>query len=74
MLGAILADVVVMASKGTWARPKICAAEDCRGPTTTTPKAAPAGGAPWRRAATGIRSAGIVAPVKGSTPTHEAKS
>jgi CGNR zinc finger/Putative stress-induced transcription regulator len=29
-LGRILADVVVAASKGTWARMKICAAEDCR--------------------------------------------
>jgi len=29
-LGRILADVVVAASKGTWARIKICAAEDCR--------------------------------------------
>ena len=29
-LGSILADVVVAASKGTWARMKICAAEDCR--------------------------------------------
>jgi CGNR zinc finger/Putative stress-induced transcription regulator len=29
-LGKILADVVVAASKGTWARMKICAAEDCR--------------------------------------------
>ena len=29
-LGTILADVAVAASKGTWARLKICAAEDCR--------------------------------------------
>ena len=29
-LGRILADVAVAASKGTWARMKICAAEDCR--------------------------------------------
>ncbi len=29
-LGRILADVVVAFSKGTWARMKICAAEDCR--------------------------------------------
>ena len=29
-LGSILADVAVAASKGTWARMKICAAEDCR--------------------------------------------
>jgi hypothetical protein len=29
-LGKILADVVVASSKGTWARMKICAAEDCR--------------------------------------------
>jgi CGNR zinc finger/Putative stress-induced transcription regulator len=29
-LGSILADVVVASSKGTWARMKICAAEDCR--------------------------------------------
>ena len=29
-LGTILADVVVASSKGTWARIKICAAEDCR--------------------------------------------
>ena len=29
-LGRILADVVVAASKGTWARMKICVAEDCR--------------------------------------------
>jgi predicted RNA-binding Zn ribbon-like protein len=29
-LGTILADVVVASSKGTWARMKICAAEDCR--------------------------------------------
>jgi hypothetical protein len=29
-LGRILADVVVASSKGTWARMKICAAEDCR--------------------------------------------
>jgi hypothetical protein len=29
-LGRILANVVVAASKGTWARMKICAAEDCR--------------------------------------------
>lgn len=29
-LGRILADVVVAASRGTWARMKICAAEDCR--------------------------------------------
>ncbi|CAN5711057.1 MAG: CGNR zinc finger domain-containing protein [Rubrobacteraceae bacterium] len=29
-LGRILADVAVAASKGTWARIKICAAEDCR--------------------------------------------
>jgi CGNR zinc finger/Putative stress-induced transcription regulator len=29
-LGSILGDVVVAASMGTWARMKICAAEDCR--------------------------------------------
>ena len=29
-LGSILADVAVAASRGTWARMKICAAEDCR--------------------------------------------
>ena len=29
-LGRILADVVVASSKGTWARMKICAAQDCR--------------------------------------------
>jgi hypothetical protein len=29
-LGTILAGVVVASSKGTWARMKICAAEDCR--------------------------------------------
>lgn len=29
-LGGILADAVVAASRGTWARLKICAAEDCR--------------------------------------------
>jgi predicted RNA-binding Zn ribbon-like protein len=29
-LATILADVVVASSKGTWARMKICAAEDCR--------------------------------------------
>ena len=29
-LGSILADVAVATSKGTWARMKICAAEDCR--------------------------------------------
>lgn len=29
-LGRILADVAVASSKGTWARMKICAAEDCR--------------------------------------------
>ena len=29
-LGGILADVAVAASRGTWARMKICAAEDCR--------------------------------------------
>ncbi len=29
-LGRILADVAVAAAKGTWARMKICAAEDCR--------------------------------------------
>jgi predicted RNA-binding Zn ribbon-like protein len=29
-LGVILADVVVAAAKGTWARMKICAAGDCR--------------------------------------------
>jgi CGNR zinc finger/Putative stress-induced transcription regulator len=29
-LGTILAEVVVASSKGTWARMKICAAEDCR--------------------------------------------
>ena len=29
-LGTILASVVVASSKGTWARMKICAAEDCR--------------------------------------------
>ena len=29
-LGRILADVVIAASKGKWARMKICAAEDCR--------------------------------------------
>jgi len=29
-LGRILADVVVASSKGTWARMKICAAEECR--------------------------------------------
>jgi hypothetical protein len=29
-LGSIVADVAVATSKGTWARMKICAAEDCR--------------------------------------------
>jgi CGNR zinc finger/Putative stress-induced transcription regulator len=29
-LGTILADVVVAASRGSWTRMKICAAEDCR--------------------------------------------
>jgi CGNR zinc finger len=29
-LGTILANVAVAASKGTWARLKVCAAEDCR--------------------------------------------
>ena len=29
-LGTILAGVVVASSKGTWARMKICAAEDCQ--------------------------------------------
>jgi predicted RNA-binding Zn ribbon-like protein len=29
-LGRVLASVVVASSKGTWARMKICAAEDCR--------------------------------------------
>jgi predicted RNA-binding Zn ribbon-like protein len=29
-LGRILAEVVVASSKGTWARMKICAAQDCR--------------------------------------------